>query len=53
MRLLIYQGRDGKTRLAYNSPSSLMSRIGNTELDAAAPSLDAKLVSLAAQIIGQ
>jgi uncharacterized protein (DUF302 family) len=47
IRVLIYQARPGETRLAYDLPSSLMSRLHNDNVSAAALKLDAKLRALA------
>ena len=50
VRLVIYEGKDGRTRLGYDRPSSLMDRLGNPELSAAARKLDAKLAALAERV---
>jgi uncharacterized protein (DUF302 family) len=47
IRVLIYQATSGEARLAYDLPSSLMSRLDNDAVSAAAIKLDAKLRSLA------
>src|ERR1700721_452484 len=47
IRVVIYQGKSGEARLAYDLPSSLMSRLNNDEVSAAAIRLDAKLRALA------
>ncbi|MEI9999414.1 MAG: DUF302 domain-containing protein [Verrucomicrobiota bacterium] len=47
VRLMIYEDADGRTRLVYDLPSSLLSVLGNAEVDAAARQLDAKLIALA------
>jgi len=47
VRLVLYEGNDGRTRLGYDRPSSLMDRLGNPELSAAARKLDTKLAALA------
>jgi uncharacterized protein (DUF302 family) len=47
IRVLIYQAASGEARLAYDLPSSLMSRLKNNEVSAAAIKLDAKLRALA------
>ena len=47
IRVMIYQTASGETRLAYDLPSSLMSRLHNDEVSAAALKLDAKLRALA------
>jgi uncharacterized protein (DUF302 family) len=53
VRAMIYQDqKTGKTRLAYDLPSSLMTRLGNTDVTAAAKALDEKLVALAKAVTG-
>jgi Domain of unknown function DUF302 len=52
IRVVIYQAASGETRLAYDLPSSLMSRLNNDEVSAAAVKLDAKLRSLAVLATG-
>jgi uncharacterized protein (DUF302 family) len=52
IRVLIYQTASGEVRLAYDLPSSLMSRLNNDEVTAAAIKLDAKLRSLAVLATG-
>ncbi len=47
IRVLIYQARSGEVRLAYDLPSSLMGRLHNDDVSAAALKLDAKLRALA------
>jgi uncharacterized protein (DUF302 family) len=47
IRVLIYQNASGEVRLAYDLPSSLMSRLNNDDVSAAALKLDAKLRALA------
>jgi uncharacterized protein (DUF302 family) len=47
IRVMIYQTASGDARLAYDLPSSLMSRLNNAEVSAAAIKLDAKLRALA------
>lgn len=47
VRVLIYQTPSGEVRLAYDLPSSLMSRLHNDNVSAAALKLDAKLRALA------
>jgi uncharacterized protein (DUF302 family) len=47
VRAMIYEDRKtGKTRFAYDLPSSLMARLGNQKVDAAATRLDEKLAAL-------
>jgi hypothetical protein len=50
LRLVIYEDTDGHTRLGYDRPTSLMERLGNRELSAAAPKPDAKLAALAERV---
>jgi uncharacterized protein (DUF302 family) len=52
VRLMIYETAAGETRIAYDQPSSLMSRLDNPEVAAAACKLDAKLAALAEQAVG-
>lgn len=52
VRLLIYEASSGEVRLAYDQPSSLMSRLGNENITAAAETLDAKLAALAERVTG-
>jgi uncharacterized protein (DUF302 family) len=47
IRVAIFQTAMGEVRLAYDLPSSLMSRLDNKEVSAAALKLDAKLRALA------
>jgi uncharacterized protein (DUF302 family) len=47
VRVAIYQASKGETRFVYNKPSTLMSRLKNTELHEAALKLDAKMLALA------
>jgi uncharacterized protein (DUF302 family) len=47
IRVVIYQTASGEARLAYDLPSSLMSRLHNDDVSAAALKLDAKLCALA------
>jgi uncharacterized protein (DUF302 family) len=47
IRLMIYQDASGMVRLVYDLPSSLMSRLRNEQVAAAASKLDAKLGALA------
>ncbi|OZA90884.1 MAG: hypothetical protein B7X76_03210 [Azorhizobium sp. 39-67-5] len=47
IRVVIFQTASGEVRLAYDLPSSLMSRLHNDQVSAAALKLDAKLRSLA------
>jgi uncharacterized protein (DUF302 family) len=52
IRVLIYQTPSGEARLAYDLPSSLMSRLHNDDVSAAALKLDAKLRALAVLATG-
>jgi uncharacterized protein (DUF302 family) len=52
VRLFIYETKDGKVRLGYDLPSSLMSRLNNPQVAAAAGKLDAKLAALAERVTG-
>jgi uncharacterized protein (DUF302 family) len=52
VRVLIYETPAGEARLEYDLPSSLMGRLGNAEITAAAQKLDAKLAALAEQVTG-
>jgi uncharacterized protein (DUF302 family) len=47
IRVVIFQAKSGEARLAYDLPSSLMSRLNNDEVSAAAIKLDARLRALA------
>src|SRR5260370_1205703 len=47
IRLMIYEDASGTVRLAYDLPTSLMSRLHNEDVAAAAGKLDAKLAALA------
>jgi uncharacterized protein (DUF302 family) len=51
-RIYIFEGSDGKTRVAYDLPSTLMGDIENPALIEAAKKLDAKLIALGADISG-
>ncbi len=53
VRITIYEDRQtGVTHFAYDQPSSLMSRLGNEEVTAAARLLDQKLADLAESVTG-
>jgi uncharacterized protein (DUF302 family) len=52
VRLAIYEHPDGKTRLAFNKPSSLMSGLGNAAVHDAALKLDAKMMALGEAVTG-
>jgi uncharacterized protein (DUF302 family) len=53
VRVLIYEASGGQVRLGYDLPSSLMSRLDNPEVTAAARKLDAKLAALAERVMGE
>jgi uncharacterized protein (DUF302 family) len=50
VRLLIYEGSDRRTRVAYDVPSTLMSRLKSPEVTKAALLLDDKLRTLAEEV---
>jgi uncharacterized protein (DUF302 family) len=50
VRLLIYEGGDRRTRVAYDVPSTLMGRLNNPEVKKAAALLDDKLRALAEEV---
>jgi uncharacterized protein (DUF302 family) len=53
VRMMIYEdSATGKTRLAYDLPSSLMARLRNQKVTAAARRLDEKLAALAKAVTG-
>ena len=52
IRVVIFQTTTGEVRLAYDLPSSLMSRLHNEDVSAAALKLDAKLRVLAELVTG-
>ena len=52
IKVLIYQTLTGEVRLAYDLPSTLMSRLHNDDVSAAALKLDAKLRDLAVLATG-
>ena len=52
IRVLIYQTPSGEAHLAYDLPSSLMSRLHNDDVSGAALKLDAKLRALAVLATG-
>jgi len=53
VRMMIYEDpATGKTRLAYDLPSSLMARLNNPKVTAAANRLDEKLAALARAVTG-
>jgi uncharacterized protein (DUF302 family) len=52
LQILIYEDDNGQARLSYDLPSTLMSRFGNADLDAAARELDKKLVAFATEVTG-
>jgi uncharacterized protein (DUF302 family) len=52
VRLAIYEHPDGRTRLVFNTPSSLMSGLHNEAVHAAALKLDAKMTELGEAVTG-
>jgi uncharacterized protein (DUF302 family) len=52
VRLAIYEHPDGKTRLVFNKPSSLMGGLRNAAVQDAAHKLDAKMVALGEAVTG-
>ena len=52
VRIAIYEHPGGKTRLVFNTPSSLMSGLRNEAVQAAAIKLDAKMMELAEAVTG-
>lgn len=52
LQILIYEAENGQVTLGYDLPSTIMSRFGNKELDAAALELDKKLVAFATELTG-
>jgi uncharacterized protein (DUF302 family) len=50
VRVLIYENDAGQARIGYDLPSSLMSRLDNPQVTAAALKLDAKLAALAERV---
>jgi len=52
VRLEIHEHPDGKTRLVFNKPSSLMSGLRNAAVQDAAYKLDAKMMALGETVTG-
>ena len=52
LQILIYEDADGRVRIGYDLPSSIMSRFGNAEIDAVAKQLDEKVTQLVLQVTG-
>jgi uncharacterized protein (DUF302 family) len=52
VRIAIYEHPDGKTRLVFNKPSSLMSGLANEGVHKAALKLDAKMIALGEAVTG-
>jgi len=50
VRLLVYEGGDRRTRVAYDVPSTLMGRLNDPEVTKAAVLLDGKLRALAEEV---
>jgi uncharacterized protein (DUF302 family) len=53
VRVLIHEPPGGGTRIDYDLPSSLMRRLDNVDVTAAAQKLDAKLAALAERAMGE
>ena len=51
LRVLLYEGDEGKTCLEYDKPSTLFGQFGNAEVTAVATMLDQKLEALVAESI--
>jgi uncharacterized protein (DUF302 family) len=52
VRICIFEDNQGRTNVSYVLPSSLMSAFKNSDVQAAAAKLDAKLISLAEHVAG-
>lgn len=52
VRLAIYEDEDGKTRLVFHKPSTLMGGLANADVTAAGRKLDAKMMALGAAVTG-
>lgn len=52
VRVLVYEDSEGKGRIAYDLPSTLMGHLGNAEVTAAAQKLDTKMEELARSVSG-
>jgi uncharacterized protein (DUF302 family) len=52
LQILIYEADNGEVRIGYDLPSTIMSRFGNADVDAAALELDEKLVAFATELTG-
>jgi uncharacterized protein (DUF302 family) len=53
VRVLIHEPPGGGTQLDYDLPSSLINRLDNAEVTAAARKLDAKLAALVEHVLGE
>jgi uncharacterized protein (DUF302 family) len=53
LRLLVYEGREGKTFLEYDKPSSLFGQFHDDRIDAVAAILDRKVEELVAEAVGR
>jgi uncharacterized protein (DUF302 family) len=51
-RVLIYETPEGKARIAYDVPSSLVASLQNREIDAEATKIDAKVIAFFDQLAG-
>jgi hypothetical protein len=49
---VLTEASNGEARIGYDLPSSIMSRYGNPELDAAARELDKKVTAFVAELTG-
>lgn len=47
LRVFVYEGKDGKTYVSYDKPSSLLAPLNNKDIDMTAGMLDQKLEGLA------
>jgi hypothetical protein len=52
LQILIYEGDDGAARIGYDLPSSMLSWLGNAEVDAVASELDKKVIGFVTEIAG-
>jgi uncharacterized protein (DUF302 family) len=52
VRIYIYEGADGRTRVAYDLPFTLMSGLDDADVAEAVRKLDAKLIAIAETISG-
>ena len=52
LQILIYEGADGRARIGYDLPSSIVSRFRNVDIDAVAKQLDEKVSELITEVAG-